>query len=139
PLVLRQVDVLAPAGLRIYRVGLPERVEVGQSFEITADVWNPGRAPLTGLTGSLVPATPGLIGLSGPAQAIPQLDADGWTTVSWRATALQAGRLVGRIDATAGALRASAPLSGLLAEPGHAVDLVVDGVGQGGGGGRLLG
>ena len=123
--------LLTPPGLRLYQIDVPERVEVGQSFEIEAHLWNPGSDPVSDVTVKLDSNTPTLFTLTSPATVmVDMLAANSWTTITWTATAVQPGQLSAQVDASTASLHAQRGLAALVAEPEHAVDLVIDNVGD---------
>ncbi len=124
------VHVLAPPELLI-TVDAPERVEVGDDFEIMAEVANPGDAPVAGVTAVLAGYAADLVLLHDDAEVeIGELDAGAMTEVRWQATALAAGRATARVEAAGDEIDARHATSTVIAEPGHGADLVVEDAGR---------
>ncbi|MBE9506556.1 MAG: S8 family serine peptidase [Chloroflexi bacterium] len=134
-----EIQVQAPPELRIYRLDAPHRVEVGQPFEITAHVWNPGSESLSDVVVGVTLLTPDLVAFDDPAAVtISNLDANSWAEVTWSATALTSGRARAKVSASAGTLTDERRVLTIVAEPGHAVDMIIEGVGDDVKGGTVL-
>ncbi len=130
-LVIDVINIDSPADLHLYSLDVPARVEIGEQFEITAHVWNPGTDPLADVAVSLATLPNSIISVDSPASStVSELAGNGWATVSWQATALAPGRLQGTVSAVAGGLSDSASLMTIVSEAGHAVDLIIESTGD---------
>src|SRR5574341_548638 len=126
------LTLLAPAEFFLSGDIPVDRVAVGGRFTLEVWVQNVGSFPIQDVTVTAAVRAPELFTLGAPlSQTIGELGPNEGVYLYWNGAALRPGLLVVDVTAASGDLSAEHTTGAIIYEPGHGVDLTIDGQGQG--------